>query len=169
MSRIVPLRLCFGKSDPLESVLFTKGLTDTRVCGRQTEAAPRRVETKPGPAEPWQVPNCWPTPPLTLYPVTSDSSSRALTCSQLRITFVSVAFQTTFPGGCLGAGRYSGTLTGTCARRVVPKQRCGRREPSRREHVSETRRTQQRRENSRAKPTQPLHPRFPGGHTVTSG
>ena len=41
--------------------------------------------------------------PLTLYPVTSDSFSMAFTCSQLSNTFVSVAFQTTFPGGWLGA------------------------------------------------------------------
>lgn len=40
---------------------------------------------------------------LTLYPVTSDSFSMALTCSQLSNTLVSVAFQTTFPGGWLGA------------------------------------------------------------------
>lgn len=42
---------------------------------------------------------------LTLYPVTADSCSVALTRSQLSSTFVSVVFQTTFPGGRLGAGK----------------------------------------------------------------
>lgn len=42
---------------------------------------------------------------LTLYPVTADSCSVALTWSQLSSTFVSVVFQTTFPGGRLGAGK----------------------------------------------------------------
>lgn len=47
---------------------------------------------------------------LTLYPVTSDSFSAARTRSQRSSTFVSVAFQTTLPGGWLGAGRGSERL-----------------------------------------------------------
>lgn len=42
---------------------------------------------------------------LTLYPVTADSCSAALTRSQLSSTLVSVVFQMTFPGGRLGAGK----------------------------------------------------------------
>lgn len=65
------------------------------------------------PGKPWWEPRPPQTPPLTLYPVTSDSFSMALTCSQLRNTLASVAFQTTFPGGWLGARSESEGLTGT--------------------------------------------------------
>lgn len=40
---------------------------------------------------------------LTLYPVTSDSFSVALTCSQFRKIFELVRFHSMFAGGCLGA------------------------------------------------------------------
>lgn len=41
---------------------------------------------------------------LTLYPVTSDSFSRAFTCSQFRMILELDVFHMTFTGGWLGAG-----------------------------------------------------------------
>lgn len=49
---------------------------------------------------------CYYSDKLTLYPVTSDSFSIALTCSQFRKIFELVRFHSIFPGGWLGAAWY---------------------------------------------------------------
>ena len=49
---------------------------------------------------------CYYSDKLTLYPVTSDSFSIALTCSQFRKIFELVRFHSIFPGGWLGAVRH---------------------------------------------------------------
>lgn len=48
---------------------------------------------------------CYRSDKLTLYPVTSDSFSIALTCSQFRKIFQLVSFHSIFDGGRFGAGK----------------------------------------------------------------